>query len=68
MIHIYRFSICVYCFCRQILPLDIKNAASVNKSSVKLIKNQYYFMTGIENSPPSLIPEGHRAVTVLVLV
>ena len=26
------------------------------------------FIVGIENSAPSLTPEGHRAVTVLVLV
>ena len=27
-----------------------------------------YSITGIVNSPPSLMPEGQRAVTVLVLV
>lgn len=27
-----------------------------------------YSITGIENSPPSLIPDGQRAVTVLVRV
>ena len=27
-----------------------------------------YSMTGIENSPPSLVPEGQREVTVLVRV
>jgi hypothetical protein len=27
-----------------------------------------YFMVGMTNSAPSLVPEGQRAVTVLVLV
>jgi hypothetical protein len=27
-----------------------------------------YFMVGIENSAPSLVPEGQRDVTVLVFV
>lgn len=38
------------------------------KTLVRLNNATGYSITGIENSPPSLMPDGQRAVTVLVRV
>ena len=49
-----------------------KRCASIPRSAASyrlvLITNKRYSITGIENSPPSLMPDGQRDVTVFVRV
>jgi hypothetical protein len=55
-------------FFRGELPRHIANRNLVLVEGELHLSRRDQFIVGIENSAPSLTPEGQRAVTVLVLV
>ena len=50
------------------LQAKFKKDAGVGLGQCKAPPQADYSITGMENSPPSLIPDGQREVIVLVLV